>query len=173
MHTGSEQTHDLLIIDEGQLLYSPERKANELWNTLKAVEAGGTQLKMRLRIIMSVMYGTRPTGVRVFKEHEQADSSSTAHASQQSVRPTNPLVSPYVFAPSNVVKTQPESAASTPSGTPRPGLALTRLEYAELIGSFRQYIRWPDALTSLGVYDDIYGVTNGLVGHARSPWSWQ
>ena len=172
MHTGSEKTHDLLIIDEGQLLYPSWREAEELWNTLKAVEAGGTQLQMRLRIIMAVMYGTRPTGVRGFEEHEQADSSSTAHVSQQSVRPTNPLASPYLFAPDSVVETQPESAASTPWGAPKPGLALTPSEYAELIGSFRQYISWPDALASPRVYDEIYRVTNGLVGHASSPWSW-
>ena len=87
--------------------------------------------------------------------------------------PWLPPIGSYVFAPDSVVETQPESAASTPWGIPKPGLALTPSEYAELIGSFRQYISWPDALTSLGVYDDIYGVTNGLVGHARSPWSWQ
>ena len=60
------ETVDLLFIDEGHLLFAEHRQSDELWAKLSFLTGAGEQLPQenRLRVILAVMYGVKPSLVR-------------------------------------------------------------------------------------------------------------
>lgn len=182
--TDAPETVDLLFIDEGHLLFAERRQSNDLWTKLKFLAGAGKQLPQenRLRVILAVMYGVKPSGVRAVPATRsqlwQADmqarvtAAGGAHASNvagqgaesmevDALADVNEvaLESPMAFRADHVIGVLHDGR----SGADMPALALDLSEYDELIESFRQSCRLTDALSDQTLKTAIFEITNGLV----------
>ena len=159
---------DLLIIDEAQILYKPSVQATALFNSMKALASGPGGGKPRnLRIILAVQYGADPSGLRLSQQSQhQMQSGITPQLArvqlQESHRlslPDSPTLTPVTFSTQCLVTFVANTLVSGYSLQ----LPLTRLEYNELLASFRRRSSFigdlPDDLLA-----SLYDLTAGHVG---------
>lgn len=116
----------LLIIDEAQELYRPQRRADGLWTILKSLGQGvgqGSPLPP-LRVVLAVLYGMSPSGISISVPEAaaamqcQQQPGELLGQSPGEPRPAHssdsPLVSPMSFPVQNTILLRQHTDARAP-----------------------------------------------------------
>ena len=171
----------LLVIDEAQDLYRPRRAAGMLWSAMKSLAAGseGDPNPKQLRILLALMYGTRPSGMsqplpadQVQRPADWQDLAQLGDAAGQknlpkpgSAKPDasplhSPLVAPMDFGEAHSITMYKREHQQAP----RLFQALREAEFQELVGKFKGRFHSDAFQPQLQLFQILYRVTSGLVG---------
>ena len=164
----------LLIIDEAQDLYRPGRKADMLWTIVKILGQGAGRgfVQGRLRILLAVLYGVRPSGMST-----PVPATDLQYLNQQEVRKqlgqaageprsaqssSSPLASPMTFGVQNSVLLHRQSD----SEAPQLALAFSPEDISSVMAKLAEQVNVGVPLfDKQELFDVLHQVSSGLVGY--------